>query len=82
VTKNVREFLAKHSNPVVLHLPYSLELAPFSFFLLPSLKIILKEKQYFKASQRYDWQHGSCRPCQNMPATHAVRSGRIILSKR
>jgi hypothetical protein len=44
VAKNLREFLAKQSNPVVLHLPYSLDLAPFSFFLLPRLKIILKEK--------------------------------------
>jgi len=35
VAKNVREFLARHSNPVVVHLPCSLDMVPFSFFLLP-----------------------------------------------
>jgi hypothetical protein len=52
VTKNVRKFLANQSIPVVLDLPYSLDLASFSFFLLPRLKIIPKEKQYFKAPKR------------------------------
>jgi hypothetical protein len=41
---SVREFLAKHSIPVVPHPPYSPYLAPCNFFLLPRLKSTLKGK--------------------------------------
>jgi histone-lysine N-methyltransferase SETMAR len=40
----VRAFLDKHSIPVVPHSPYSPDLAPCNFFLLPRLKSILKGK--------------------------------------
>jgi histone-lysine N-methyltransferase SETMAR len=42
---NVREFLAKHSIPVVPHPPYSPDLAPCDFFF-PRLKSTLKGKQF------------------------------------
>jgi hypothetical protein len=38
--------LAKHSIPVVPIPPYSPDLAPRNFFLFPSLKSTLKEKQF------------------------------------
>jgi hypothetical protein len=38
VALSVREFLAKHSIPVVPHPPYSPDLAPCDFFLFPKLK--------------------------------------------
>jgi hypothetical protein len=38
--------LAKHRIPVVLHPPYSPDLAPCDFFLFPRLKSILKGKQF------------------------------------
>jgi hypothetical protein len=43
---SVREFLAKHSIPVVPHLPYSPDLAPCDFFLFPRLKSTLKGKRF------------------------------------
>jgi histone-lysine N-methyltransferase SETMAR len=43
---SVREFLAKHSIPVVPYLPYSPDLAPCNFFLFPRLKSTLKGKQF------------------------------------
>jgi histone-lysine N-methyltransferase SETMAR len=43
---NVREFLAKHSIPVVPHPPYSPDLALCSFFLFLRLKSILKGKRF------------------------------------
>jgi hypothetical protein len=43
---SVREFLANHSIPVVPHLPYSPDLAPFDFFLFPRLKSTLKGKRF------------------------------------
>jgi hypothetical protein len=42
---SVREFLAKHSIPVVPHPPYSPDLAPCNFFLFPRLKSTLKGKR-------------------------------------
>jgi hypothetical protein len=42
---SVREFLAKHSIPVVPHLPYSPDLASCDFLLLLRLKITLKRKR-------------------------------------
>jgi hypothetical protein len=44
VALSVREFLAKHSIPMVPHLPYSPDLAPCDFFLFPRLKSTLKGK--------------------------------------
>jgi hypothetical protein len=43
---SVREFLGKHSIPVVPHLPYSLDFAPCDFFLFPRLKSTLKGKRF------------------------------------
>jgi histone-lysine N-methyltransferase SETMAR len=43
---SVREFLAKHSIPLVPHPPYSLDLAPCDFFLFPRLKSTLKGKRF------------------------------------
>jgi hypothetical protein len=43
---SVRDFLAKHSIPVVPHPPYSPDLAPCDFFLFPRLKSILKGKRF------------------------------------
>jgi hypothetical protein len=42
----VREFLAKHSTPVVPHPPYLPDLAPCDFFLFSMLKRTLKGKQF------------------------------------
>jgi hypothetical protein len=39
---SVREFLAKHSIPMVPYLPHSPDLTPCDFFLFPRLKSILK----------------------------------------
>jgi transposase len=46
VALSVREFLAKHSIPVVPQPSYSPDLAPCNFFLFPRLKITLKGKQF------------------------------------
>jgi transposase len=46
MAQSVREFLAKHSIPVVPHPPYSPDLAPSDFFLFPRLKSTLKGKQF------------------------------------
>jgi histone-lysine N-methyltransferase SETMAR len=43
---SVREFLAKHSIPVVPHPPYSPDLSPCDFFLFPRLKSTLKGKRF------------------------------------
>jgi hypothetical protein len=43
---SVREFLAKHSIPVVPHLSFPPDLAPCDFFLFPSLKRTLKGKRF------------------------------------
>jgi hypothetical protein len=43
---SVREFLAKHSSPVVPHPPYSPDSAPCDFFLFPRLKSNLKGKRF------------------------------------
>jgi transposase len=43
---SVREFLAKHSIPVVPHPPYLPDLAPYDFFLFPRLKSTLKGKRF------------------------------------
>jgi hypothetical protein len=43
---SVREFLAKHSIPVVPHPPYSPDLAPCDFFLVPRLKSTLKGERF------------------------------------
>jgi AraC-like DNA-binding protein len=43
---SAREFLAKHSVPVVPHPPYSPDLAPCDFFLFPRLKSTLKGKRF------------------------------------
>jgi hypothetical protein len=43
---SVREFLAKHSIPVVPHPPYPPDLAPCDFFLFPRLKSTLKGKRF------------------------------------
>jgi histone-lysine N-methyltransferase SETMAR len=46
VALSIREFLAKHSIPVVPHPPYSPDLAPCDFFLFPRLKSTLKRKRF------------------------------------
>jgi transposase len=46
VALSAREFLAKHSIPVVPHPPYSPDLAPCDFFLFPRLKITLNGKRF------------------------------------
>jgi hypothetical protein len=43
---SVTKFLVKHSIPVVPHPPYSPDLAPCDFFLVPRLKSTLKRKRY------------------------------------
>jgi hypothetical protein len=43
---SVREFLAKHSIPVVPHPPYLPDLAPCDFFLFPRLKSTMKWKRF------------------------------------
>jgi transposase len=43
---SVREFLAKHSIPVVSLPPYSPDLAPCDFFLFSMLKSTLKGKRF------------------------------------
>jgi transposase len=43
---SVREFLAKYRILVVLHPPYSPDLAPCDFFLFPRLKSTLKGKRF------------------------------------
>jgi hypothetical protein len=53
VVLSVREFLAKHSIPVVPHPSYSLDLAPCDFFLFPRLKSTLKGND-LKMSLRYN----------------------------
>jgi hypothetical protein len=56
---NVRVFLAKHSIPVVPHLPYSPDLAPCNFFLFPRLKTTLMGKQFqeiMKIQLNTTWQ--------------------------
>ena len=66
VALNVREFLAKHSFPVVPHLPYSPHSAHCHFFLCPRLKITLKGKQC-----KMPWKYNS------IHMTAALRSWRI-----
>jgi hypothetical protein len=46
VALSVREFLAKHSIPVIPHPPYSPDLDPCDFFLFPRLKRTLKGKRF------------------------------------
>jgi hypothetical protein len=48
---SVREFLAKHSIPVVPHSPHSPDLAPCDFFLFPRLKSTLKGKRFEDVSE-------------------------------
>jgi transposase len=48
---SVREFLAKHSIPVVPHPPYSPDLAPCDFFLFPRLKSTLKGKRFLAVAE-------------------------------
>jgi hypothetical protein len=43
---SVREFLAKHSIPMVPHPPYSPDLAPCDFFLFLRVKSTLKGKRF------------------------------------
>jgi hypothetical protein len=43
--------LAKHSIPVVPHLPYSTDLAPCNFFLFPRLKSTLQGKRFQDAAE-------------------------------
>jgi histone-lysine N-methyltransferase SETMAR len=43
---SVREFLSKHSIPVVPHPPYSPDLTVCDFFLFPRLKSTLKGKRF------------------------------------
>jgi hypothetical protein len=43
---SVREFLARHSIPVVPHPPYLPDLAPCDFFIFPRLKSTLKRKRF------------------------------------
>jgi hypothetical protein len=53
VAPSIREFLAKHSIPVVPHPPYLPDLALCDFFLFPRLKSTLKGKR-FQDSWRYN----------------------------
>jgi hypothetical protein len=48
---SVREFLAKHSIPVVPHPPYPPVLTPCHFFLFPRLKTTLKGKRFQDVSE-------------------------------
>jgi hypothetical protein len=69
--------LAKHSIPVVPHPPYSPDLAPCDFFLVPRLKSTLKGKRFQDVAEIQQIRHGSCRPFPNKPTRHALKSGRI-----
>jgi hypothetical protein len=42
----IRSYLAKHQTSVVLHPPYSPELAPADFFLFHKLTIALNERHF------------------------------------
>jgi hypothetical protein len=46
VALSAREFLAKHSIPMVPHWPYSPDVAPCNIFLFPRLKSTLKGKRF------------------------------------
>jgi hypothetical protein len=61
---SVREFLAKHSIPVVPYPPYSPDLAPCDFFLFPRLKSTLKGKQFQDVA---DIQLNTTRQLQAIP---------------
>jgi hypothetical protein len=41
---SVREFLANHNIPIVLHMPHSLNFTPGNFFLFSTLKITMKQE--------------------------------------
>jgi histone-lysine N-methyltransferase SETMAR len=71
---SVREFLAKHSIPVVSHPPYSPDLAPYDFFLFPRLKSTLKGKRFQDVAEI---QLNTTLPFPNKPTRHALKSGRI-----
>ena len=45
-TSLVQQFLAKKSIPVITQTPYSLDLAPSDFWLLPTLKLGLKGTRF------------------------------------
>jgi len=42
----IRSYLAKHQTSIVLHSPYSPDLAPADFFLFPRLKTTLKGRRF------------------------------------
>jgi hypothetical protein len=44
--KRTREFLASKQITVLEHPPFSLDLAPITFFLFPKIKEILKRKAF------------------------------------
>jgi hypothetical protein len=54
-----REFLAKHSIPVVPHPPYSPHLAPCDFFLFPRLKSTLQGKLFQDVAEMQVIRHGT-----------------------
>jgi hypothetical protein len=76
-TLSVREFFAKHSIPVVPHLPYSPDLASCDFFLFPRLKSTRKGKRFQDVAEIQLILRSSCRPFPNKPTRHALKSGRV-----
>jgi transposase len=46
VATPIRSYLAKHQTTVVLHPPYSPDLAPADFFLFPKRKSTLKGRRF------------------------------------
>jgi hypothetical protein len=70
--------LAKHNIPVVLHPPYSPDLAPCNFFLFPRLKGTLKGKRFQDVAKiQLNTTQQYCRPFANKPTRHALKSERI-----
>jgi hypothetical protein len=67
-------FLAKHSIPLFLYLPYSPYLPCCNFFLFPMLKITQRRKRFKDTAELNLMQLGTCRPFQNMPMKHTFES--------
>jgi histone-lysine N-methyltransferase SETMAR len=74
---SVREFLAKHSIPVVPHPPYSSDLAPCDFFLFPRLKSTLKGKRFQDNTEIQLNKTQQLQAISKQATRHALKSGRI-----
>jgi hypothetical protein len=69
--------LAKYSIPVVPHPPYSPDLAPCDFFLLPRLKSTLRAKRFQDVAEIQLNTTRQLQAFSNKPTRHALKSGRI-----